>query len=352
MQNVSLEAELLKKIPRPAFFVADGIITKVNRKASLLKIKAGTAIDSLIRTGFDEYQTYVDGRLCLTLMINYIAYDASVVKYHNRDLFFIENEFLNPDLCMLSVAVTPLMDPVSDAMLCLENIRAFPELKDNADLITLNHNFYRIYKIVMDMHDAAFLNTMRKSKVSNYELTSEIKKIVDKADFLLREADLRMEYTCEIQDELYGSVDLEKIERAILALAADMFHFNKPTVKVKVNLRKEQNRILLSMKCSVPNEKCEYLENILLSCHIDNDGLDTKEGRFNGAIMARNAIASHLGTMLIDRPRARQLRFTLSIPLVQLPEVRSLVSVFDGFAEGYDHNLLSFAEVLPDKSYK
>ncbi|MBR4863471.1 MAG: sensor histidine kinase [Oscillospiraceae bacterium] len=352
MPKISLEAELLKKIPHPAFFVADGIITKANRKAALLKIKEGTAIDDLLRTGFDEYATYSDGRLCLTLTLNRINYDASVVRYHDRDLFFVENEFHNPDLCMLSATVNPLLDPLSCAMLSLDTIKAYPELKDKPELTALTHHFYRIHKIVSDMHDAAFYNTMRTTKMGNYELTGEIKRIITKAATLLREANLGMDYTCEATDEFYGFVDMEKIERAILTLTSDLFYFTKENARVKIKLRKERNRMLLSLQCRLPDEKREYLENMLLSCHIDNDGLDAKKDGFNGAILARNAVSAHFGTMLIDSPRAKQLRFTFSIPLTQNVKVHTSHSNIEDYAGGFDHYLLAFSELLSDEFYK
>ena len=354
MPKISLEAELLKKIPRPAFFVANGIITKTNRKAALLKIKEGTQIETLLRTGFDEYQTYKSGRLCLTLMANLLPYDASVVKYHDRDLFFIENEFYNPDLCMLSTTVNPLLDPLSSAMLSLDAIKSDPDIKDKAALASLTHHFYRIHKIVTDMHDAAFLNQMRMTKMGNYELTEEIKSLVKKASFLLQEANLRMEYKCDVTDDFYGCVDMEKIERAILAISADLFHFSKENGKVKIRLGKERNRMLLSLQCRLPEEQKEYLETMLLSCHIDNDGLDASKSGFQGAILARNAVSAHFGTMLIDSPRASMIRFTFSIPTKQVGQVKvyTPMDIVDDYSGGYNHYLMAFSELLPDELYK
>ena len=348
------EAELLKNIPHPAFFVANGVITKVNRKASLLNLKEGTAIDSILRTGFDEYQTFTDGRICLTLLVDYLLYDASVVKYHDRDLFFLEDEFQNHDLTMLGAAIDPLMDPLHCAMLSLETLKLDPKFKDNPDLTAFTHHFYRVYGLASDMCEASLLGSMKTSKMGNYELKTEIQRIITRADSLLREAKLRIDYTCDIEDDFYGYVDIEKIERAILALTSDLFRFNKPNGKVRVKLEKERNRILLAVRCKLPDDQREYLENMLLSCHIKKDGLNLKKGGgFNGAIMARNLIAAHFGTMIIDIPRARQIRFTFSIPIKHagLVKLQSPVPAFQESTGGYDRYLLAYAEHLPDKLY-
>ncbi len=354
MQKKQTEAELLKKIPHPAFFVNKGIITTANQKAANLKIKAGTPIDTLLRTGNEEYLTFTGGRLCLSLFANNILYDASVIKYHNLDLFYIEAEFFNPELFMMAATAQTLTDPLSCAMTSMYLLQNDPATKDNPALASLNRHLYRLYKAISDMSDAANYGKMRESRMTDCELRTEIGNIVTKASALLKETNHRLEYKCDMADEFYGCIDREKIERLTLTLISDMLLFCKKRAPLKINLSKKKDRILLTFRGRITEAQLKEVEDLFFSCHSIPDGLDAKSGVFNGAIIARNAITSHFGTMLIDSPRTSTIRFTFTIPIQQSGtlNLHSHVDFPEDYSGGYDHHLIALSDVLPDELYK
>lgn len=355
MAKCSPEAELLKTVPYPAFLVCEGIIVKANRKAANLKIKAGTPIEAVLRTGAEEYRNFKNGRLCLTLAVNYFEYHASVIKHQGWDLFFIDSEFINEDLLMLAEAVNPLRDPLFCAMLSMECLQADPNLKENPVLATLNRHLHRLHKTVTDMSDAACYGCQIESKMTYCDVGAETSKIIKRASALLAESEHSFKFNNSISDEFIGRIDKEKIEHITLAMIADLVKVSEERKQLKVSLSRESNRLLMEFHCRLSAEKRKHIDDLLFSCYTVPDGLNIKCGSgYHGAILSRNAAASHFGTMLINSPKPGYLQFTISIPITEdsFANVRSYIEWPVEYCGGYDQHLVALSDLLPDELYK
>ena len=72
---------MLNQIPNPAFLVKDGSVLEINPSAAVQMVTVGTAVQTLLSTGQQEYADYTGGSLVLTLSINGNLHNASISKF-------------------------------------------------------------------------------------------------------------------------------------------------------------------------------------------------------------------------------------------------------------------------------
>ena len=98
--------ELLEQCMFPVLLVSDGTVTQVNQGAVARQFAVGTQIDDLICTGKEEYATFTNGKLCLSLKANNVVYPATVFKGEDYDIFQLDWEY-PAGLCPGCQAIAP-----------------------------------------------------------------------------------------------------------------------------------------------------------------------------------------------------------------------------------------------------
>ena len=82
--------EMVDYLPHPAFCVKEGIIVKANPAAQNRFFQTGMAISDLLETGSEEYATFQQGTLYLTISHCGQSLGTCVSKESDFDLFQLE----------------------------------------------------------------------------------------------------------------------------------------------------------------------------------------------------------------------------------------------------------------------
>ena len=353
MENHSASLELLEQIAQPAFIVQKGIVIGANHLALQHQVKVDAAINAMLASGESEYAAFTQGRLFLTLSIDNVSYHASVVRMEDRDLFFLESEFSDPELRTLAAAAQALRLPLSDAMLCADALIEAAKGKDESHhLQALSRNLYRLHRAIGNMSDAASYSNTRSSKIENCDLAALIHEVLEKAREFLSMAGKRLEYDC-LTKTAFCIADKEKLERAILNLLSNAAKSSDGDTPIRVHLECDRKYFRISV---INQISCadSIVYPTLFSAYRREPGIpDGKAGLGLGLTIARNAAAAHGGTLLFDQPEENTVRFTLSIPILKSKQtaLRSPVIFPIDYTGGYDHALTELSDILPDSLF-
>ena len=348
----------LEEIPHPAFIARAGVIIKANEKAIKLNVKKGTPVETIIFSGLSELREFKKGRLCLSVVIDYEKYHASVFKYRSNQLLFcIDSEHICDKYVTLQTAIAPMNDPIQCAILAIEKLRKDVVLKQNPSIIALNHQLYRLTKIIADINDSA-----RSGKTPFYQTTkcdaiSFASEITQRTSKLFKEMSPKLKVSFDktkITDELHGDIDKVALERLILTTLSALLEVKAMNAPVRVNIEKKDNRMVMTFQCKTEGKDRGELESIFISyCNIP-DALDIESDFLRGAPVIRNTITTLCGSLLIEISRGADLRFIVSIPIENRATrpLQSNIQIPYALTGSLDHYLTIFSELLPDSMYK
>ena len=96
--------QILALMRAPAFCVTEGTVTAVNDAARRRGILPGTAVDTLLSTGREEYGAFTGGSLYLTVTAADSTCGASVNRVGGQDLFLLEQDSDQAELQAMALA--------------------------------------------------------------------------------------------------------------------------------------------------------------------------------------------------------------------------------------------------------
>lgn len=346
---------LLEQIQQPVFLVKDGKIAHVNHEAQIRQIGPGIAVKELIAIGATEYQHFVNGRLLLTLKINQAIYNASVVKSAGYDVFYLESEFPSPELRALALAAQNLRDPLSSAMLSIDNLsQKTAEQSSSAlteDINKLRQQLHRLQRLVGNMSDASQYDQKRGIKMENRDAVSIIKEIVDKAAELTEACHCQFEWSAPA-GPVFCMIDAEKLERALWNLISNAIRHSAQGGTIKVSLQLGLNKLYLSVQNAQQIAESSIYHDLFFR-FLREPGLESN-GIGLGLTLIRGAAAVHNGTVLIEHPNGEGLKFTMSLALEPSgkSQLRSPTFIDVDYSGGFDRALIELSDILPPESYQ
>lgn len=337
--------ELLELLLRPGFCVKENKITAVNQAAKGLLLVPGMEILPLLQTGREEYANFRSGCLYLKLELGGHSFGASVVKAESFDVFVLDQQTDDAQLRCLSLAARELRDPLTDLMIAAERIGA-----DSQDMARLNRGLHRMLRLIGNMSDAGRTAVSSRQELRN--VTRVFVEIFEKAQVLTEHTGIRLTYQGP-QQEIFALADEEQLERAVLNILSNALKFtpNGGSIDAKLTLQGRQLRL------SITDSGSGIAENVrssIFSRYLRQPGIeDSRHGLGLGMVLIRSAATNHGGTVLIDQPKGKGTRVTLTLALRQTGEssLRSPVLRVDYAGEG-DHGLIELADCLPLDLYK
>lgn len=350
MENSLDMQEMLEQFQFPAFLVKDGIITQANRASLLRQIEIGSAVESIIKTGNREYADFSQGKLCLTLSVGNITYHTSVTKSGDFDLFCMESEYEGPELRALALAAQQLREPLSNAMLCTDNL-----LKDSPEcqqqLQQINRSLYQLHRALSNMSDAAEYTKQRPFKIETKDVCGVIEELMEKAAHLASEAGYTLTFK-GLNKVICCPIDSEKLERGILNLISNAIKFSSGS-DINASLSCNKNRLYLTI-CNASEAIPADTRSNLFSRFLREPGIeDGRHGIGLGMTIVRSVAAGHGGTVLFEQTEENGIRFTLTLDIQQSSDVyvRSPVLLPTNYSGGYDPALVELSDILPPHLY-
>lgn len=356
MEHATQTADMLEKLICPAFTVKDGIINYANSAALQRQVELNTQILDLISIGAEEYSAFTDGKLCLTLCIHDITYNASVSTANGCQLFCLESDYEDPELRAFALAAQQLREPLSNAMAGTELLLPNSALKKDGEaqqyLSQVNRSLHQLLRAVSNMSDTARYAAQHSFRMQLQDAAAIFHEILEKAAAVTAQTERELTYDVP-QQSVYCLLDRDKLERAILNLISNAIKFTKKGAVIHAVLHRSGNRLIFTVQDSGQGISSQVRSNIF-SRYLREPGIDDgRNGIGLGMSIVRSVAAAHGGTVLMEQPENTGARITMTLALRQSEEtvVRSPISLPVDYTGGRDHYLLELSDVLPDCLY-
>lgn len=342
---------LLELLHRPAFFVQDGMIARVNRDAARYMLEEGTPVSSLIDAGQEEYSNYVDGYLCLTLLIGQERFLCSVFTHSGGHIFMIEQQTLELHLQCMALVAQQLRSPLTGILAAVDRLLPHTEEAPTQDYANhLNQRLYQLLRMVGNMSDAA--RYANPQPLTEYvDVPSLLDEIFQQTIPLAESSGYQLQFD-GLPHTIHTLADRELLERAVLNLLSNAMKFSPAGSTLRARLSKHGDFLRFTMEdpgCGMQVDTlgspfCRYMREPSLE--------DPRHGLGLGLVMVQLAAACHGGTVLIDQPHGTGTRITLTIAIRhhRATTLRAPVLRFDYTGER-DHALIELADVLPSHLY-
>lgn len=344
---------MLDLMVRPCFCVKENKIIKVNQAAESFLLSPGTALDTLLVTGKEEYADFSDGCLYLSLCVSGKTVGASVTRMQEMDVFLIEQESDHSELQAMALAARELRVPLSGIMATAEQL--FPQLlaQENGQtqdqIARMNRSLFQMLRILGNMSDAE--RYALSSRQETIAVTSELEEIFRKAEAMISSAGIQLTYTLP-DHALYCLADREQLERAVLNMLSNAIKFTPAggTIEAGLTIRGRMLRLTVQDSGEGMEEgvRASVFHRYLRQLTIE----DSRHGIGLGMALIRSIAANHGGTVLIDQPAGKGTRITMTMSIRQNADnvLRSPITQID-YAGGYNHMLLELSDSLPASLY-
>lgn len=357
MDTLTQMDSLLEMIDRPAFWVKDGVITKLNQIAKNRQLSQGMEIAPMIPEASEEYSTFTQGCLHLTVYIGQLPCNASVTRYPDGDIFLLERDFDRVQLQTLALAAQQLRTPLSNVMTLTDQL--LPALGESQDENTryqaaqINRGLYQLLRIIANMADAERYTERDLSTMELTDFPVFISEIMKKASVMAEPVNVTLRYACS-KAHLIGLADRELLERAIYNLLSNAIKFSPKNGVVDVTVTDTGKRLQISIQ-DQGNGIAPQAQGTLFARYLREPGIeDSRFGLGLGMTLAHSAATAHAGTVLVDQPEGKGTRVTMSIAVSKNSGnlLRTPVLRIGDYIGGWDIALAEFSESLPADSYK
>ena len=339
---------------RPAFCVKNGTVIAANSAADRRMLRVGTDISEIVIEHREEYESFQNGRLYLTIKMGDLPCNASVTRTDECDIFIVHQDIDDDQLQTLALAAQQLRIPLSNVMTVSD--RLLSQLNDPDDVVQqqanqINRGLFQLLRIVSNMSDAGSYRDLHTVGMQTVDLTAMIEEIMEKAQAVSESTGITLSYTGP-DAPIFSLANAEKLERAIYNLLSNALKFSPEGSTVEVKATKSGN--LLSF--TICNPSIEPVEDMSFWNRYRREPAigDTRYGLGLGMTLVSAVASIHGGTVLIDHPTLTQTRVTMTVAIAKDTSntVRSPIIRIGDYAGGRDKALLEFAEFLPEESYK
>lgn len=342
-QNQDLKA-MLNQMDAPAFMVQNGTVCAVNAAAAQYGITVSENIQNFVLIGKEEYDHFTEGNLYLTLCLNGVKFDCSVIKLQNGDLFTLEEAPVQAELQALSLAAKQLSFPLSELSILFDRSSEIESSKKEK----INQTLFRLHRIINNMADTVQIqNNLQHLKT--IELCSAVEEILEKAKTLLSCAETNVIYDLP-NKAIYTLASVDLLERAIYNLLSNAAKYTAGDIEI--TLSQVDRKVYLTVKNRLKGISGELYGRIF-SRYKRKPGLeDPSCGLGLGMTFVHAAAKAHRGTVLVESPAENEIKITMSLSIQQQKstDVRSTIMKPDIYG-GRDRALVELSDVLPSHLY-
>lgn len=353
MESTLCPTKTIEYIPQPAFLVKDGYITALNEAAAHMQIKTGASIYELIKIGSAEYAAFQSGRLYLELTVA----RAWVSICDDSHLFCLDNPYADPELKALALAAQHLREPLSNAMIGIDQLKQNEALTDNESLkqqlSNINRSIHTLLRSVCNMSDAAPTDIGCKANLQIQNATSVFFEIYEKLSSYIEKSGRTLKFV-GLKQPVECAIDGKLMERAILNIISNAIKFSPEGSVISLTVKQIENRLSVAVENTVSADR----KDMYSSCFQQYRRMPGLEDGLTGIGLGMSVVSgimtAHSGTVLLDTGKKNTARVTLSFPIrTNINTVlRSPIQLLGGYTGGIDSYLVELADVLPDHYYE
>lgn len=340
---------MLDLMLRPGFCVKENRIVKCNQAAQGLMLELGTDIRSLLLTGGEEYASFRGGCLYLQLSLAGTELGASITRMEETDIFILESG--QNELQAMALAARELREPLNNLIAITDSLlpHALPDTDEKVSslLSRMSRGLYQMQRVLGNMSDAGRSPALSQQETRN--ISRVFDEIFEKAASLVEYTGVRLRYE-SLHEEVYGLVDAQQMERAVLNILSNALKFMPQEGHIDARLIRRGNTLQLTVLDNGSGIS-ESIRGSVFSRYLRQPVLeDSRFGLGLGMVMIRAAAVSHGGTVLIDQPGDSGTRVTMTMKIRQseTPQVCSMMTDITG---GRDQGLIELSGCLPPEVY-
>ena len=332
-------SHMLELMDRPAFCVADGIITAANRAALARQIPLGEPVEPMLVTGGDEYREFTRGCLSVRLRCCGEDYDASVSAVGGKHLFALESQDAGEELRLLALAAQVLRDPLGDVMALVEEL---PEDMEPERLARIRRGLYRMLRIIGN------LSAQTRPSLEMQDVDAVLRELWEKAETACESRGVELRYRGTSRP-LYSNIDAQLLTRAIHNLLSNSLKFaaDGGVIELELTGGKKYYRISVRDRGASVGPELGLFDHWRREPGIE----DGRTGLGLGLKLVQLAAAAHDGTVWFDRMKGEGFQVILSLPINQDGMMRS-PRYRVSYSGDRDPLLLELSDVLPPEFYK
>jgi len=348
---------ILKHMSQPVFLVRAGKIVYRNAAAANLLEEGSAEIDRLLGENAEAYRAF-DGTgamgLCLTLGGR--EYGATVYREDGADVFLasptpLEASMSADTLSAISRTVrgqlTELFDVASVLFPVLEE-QENPHIQKNT--ARLNRSFYRLLRIAGNLSDVTqFMNGETGLFDERTDLNAFFGELGEKIGSYCEAVGIRFCYDCP-ETCFYGSIDRQKIERAVLNLISNAMKYTPPGGTISLRVERTERSVMIRVIDDGEGIEPATLSGVFERSENRELPGDPRWGIGLGLRIVRDIARLHGGTVLLHSSPRKGTTAILSFALRSQPcrtSLRSPLMNYD-YAGGYSHTAVELADVLPN----
>ena len=341
---------MLDLMHRAAFAVANGVIVYINPAARCYLLQTGMEVTSLLAAGKEEYASFSDGCLHLTVEIEGYPLGATVVRSDEYDIFVLESGVDTARLQVLALAASELRQPLTGAIAMTNRLQPSATDAQRDQFAQLNRRMMQLQRILSNMSDCTAFDQPNARTMEYLEIGSFLEEILEKTAQALQSTGLSLSYQLPTE-RIYTLGNPQKLERAVYNMLSNAAKFSPTDGAIHAQLSRNGNRLAFSV-----TDQGQGIQNSgdVFTRYLREPGLeDPRFGVGLGMVLIRGAAAIHGGAVLIDHPQGVGSRVTMTLAITHKhqAEMRSPVFRVD-YAGDRDHCLLELSDVLPASMYQ
>lgn len=226
-----------------------------------------------------------------------------------------------------------LRTPVNVIMSALQMCEIFKKensLDNNKDKLNkyftiMKQNCYRLIKLVNNLIDITRIDSGYLSlDLNNYNIVNVVEDIVLSVADYIENKGINLVFDTEVEEKTIAC-DPDKIERIILNLLSNSIKFTKPGGSIFINMREEEDSIIISVKdtgIGIPIEKQKLIFERFVQ--VDKSLSRNNEGSGIGLSLVKSLVEMHGGSITLSSIPDMGSQFIIKIPAATLPQSMNL----------------------------
>lgn len=344
MEKSNKSASMIHMFSYPVFCVKNGIITEANHYAQQHLIPVGASIDDLLEDSLREYKDFCGCSLSLTLHIAGAAVPAVAIRFGDADVFHLYGESANEGIRAMALVAQELNNPLTELLNIAE------ESKTEPNGSKLRKSLYELQRITSNISAVNAYAHGRPYGMEIRNITAIFHDVLEEANQLVRLAGRHLVYQCP-KEAIYCPVDMDILEKALYNLISNAVTGSpeKSTILVNVVTFGDRLRFSIQNADNGLGDGVDLFSRYMRAPQIE----DGRHGVGLGIPIAQLAASTHNGTLLMDRPEADTIRFTLTIStrtndgdILRSPVIQ--IDTLGGLRRSY----VELADVLPASAFE
>lgn len=349
--------QLLNYLSQPVLFVRSGEIIRRNNAAAALMQPESSRMADYLGDSREFYDTF-DGQGVMQLMLQFGGrdYSATVHRADSTDLFIASERPVHGQLSLdtLAVIAQTLRGPLTDLFDVSSFLFPLLEEQENPRIqrqtARLNKGFYQLLRLTSNLSDTGqFLSGEARLYDERTDLLEYFTQLSENIRCYCEAAGIELQFSCPSR-RFYGSIDRQKIERAVLNLISNALKFTPRGGRIQLKVETTARSLLIRVTDNGEGMDPPMMATIFSRYEHREQLGDPRWGIGLGLPLVRFIANLHGGTVVVNSAPGSGTSVTMSLALRNRPSGRTVGSPILNYdyAGGYSHVALELSDVLPN----